>query len=62
MISIISIIILLVVIGFALWLVEQIPMDATIKRIIQGIAILLIVLWVLQALGLFTTGGYLSKY
>ena len=59
--DIISILIFLVVVGFALWLMEQMPLDAQIKRIIQGVAIFLIIIWVLQSLGLFSTGGFLSK-
>ena len=49
--SLISLILALVVIGFALWLLQQIPIDATIKRIIQGIVILFVVIWLLQTLG-----------
>ncbi len=48
----ISLIIVLVFIGVGLYLLELIPMDATIKRIIQVLVILLAVVWVLQALGL----------
>ncbi len=62
MISIISILIVLVVIGFVFWLLEQMPLDGQVKLIIRGVAIFLIILWLLQALGLFTTGGFLSKY
>lgn len=61
MIDILSIIVLLVVVGFGLWLVEQIPMDATVKKIIIGLAIFLIIIWVLQSLGLFASGGILSR-
>lgn len=39
MIGIISILILLVVIGFGMWLLEQVPMDGTVKKIIMGVAI-----------------------
>lgn len=48
-----SLIITLVFLGVGLYLLELIPMDATIKRIIQVLVILLVVLWVLQLLGLF---------
>lgn len=51
MISLISIIVALIVIGFGLWLVEQLPLDATVKKIIVGVAIFLVVIWVLQSLG-----------
>lgn len=48
----INLIITLVFLGVGLYLVELIPMDATIKRVIQILVILLVVLWVLQVLGL----------
>jgi hypothetical protein len=45
-----SLLIALVVVGVALYLLQLIPMDATVKRIIQVLAILLIVLYVLNAI------------
>jgi hypothetical protein len=51
--SLISLVIVLIVVGVLLWLVDTyIPMDATIKRIIQAIVIIAVVLWLLQAFGL----------
>jgi hypothetical protein len=50
---IISLIVTLVFLGVGLYLLELVPMDATIKRVIQVLVILLVVLWVLQSLGLF---------
>lgn len=47
-----TIIITLVVIGVVLYLVNLIPMDATIKRIIYVLAILFIILWLLSQFGL----------
>lgn len=55
--SLIQLIVLLIVVGVALYLITLIPMDATIKRIIQVVAILLVVLWVLDAVGLIPTLG-----
>lgn len=52
MISILSIILLLVFVGFGLWLLEKVPMNGTIKQIIIGLAIFLVILWVLQSVGL----------
>lgn len=52
MIDVLSIIVLLVIIGFGLWLLEQIPMDATVKKVIIGVAIFLVIIWVLQSLGI----------
>lgn len=48
--TILSILIALVVIGFALWLVQQLPLDETVKRVIVGVVIFVIILWVLGAL------------
>jgi hypothetical protein len=48
----IHILIILVVIGVLLWLVNTyIPMDATIKKIINIVAIILVVLWLLSVFG-----------
>lgn len=52
MISLIGIVVVLILIGVALYLVSLIPMDGTIKRIIQVVVIVVIILWLLQALGL----------
>ena len=49
--EILSILIVLVMLGFGLWLLEQIPMQGTVKKVIIGVAIFLIVVWVLQNLG-----------
>ncbi|HUD21980.1 MAG TPA: Thivi_2564 family membrane protein [Acidobacteriaceae bacterium] len=49
--GIIGIIVTLVVIGLALYLIDLIPMDGTIKGIIRGIVVVLVVIWLLQAFG-----------
>lgn len=54
MISIISILVVLVVIGFGLWLLDQMPLDGQIRNIIKGVAIFLVIIWLLQSLGLFS--------
>ena len=52
--SIIGLIITLVVVGVLLWLVEAyVPMDATIKRLLQVVVIICVVIWLLQALGVW---------
>lgn len=43
-----ELLIALVIFGAALYLLELIPMDATIRRVIQVIAIVLIVIWALR--------------
>ncbi len=51
--SLISLVVVLIVVGVLLWLVNQyIPMDDTIKRIINIVVIVAVVLWLLQAFGL----------
>jgi hypothetical protein len=52
--SLIGLVVTLIVVGVLLWLLETyIPMDATIKRIIQVVVIICVVLWLLNAFGLF---------
>jgi hypothetical protein len=48
--DIIHLLIVLVVVGAALYLLQLIPMDATVKRVIQVIAIVLIVIWAIRTL------------
>lgn len=50
----IGLIVTLVVVGVLLYLCELLPMDATIKRIIQVVVILCVVLWLLNSFGLFS--------
>lgn len=50
--SLISIIVALVVVGLILWAVGQIPMDPTVRRILQVVVVVALVLWLLQAFGL----------
>ena len=47
-----NIIIVLIVVGLLLWLVNNyIPMDGKIKSILNGVVVILVVLWLLQAFG-----------
>lgn len=51
--TLIELIVLIVVIGFVLWLVTTIiPMEATIRRVLVAVVALIVVLYVLQAFGL----------
>ncbi len=44
----------LVVIGVVLWLVNRfIPMQASIKSILNGVVVIAVVLWLLNIFGLF---------
>lgn len=55
-----ALLIFLVVLAFIVWLVSQGPFDATIMNIVRGIAILIAILAVLDALGI-THFGILSS-
>jgi hypothetical protein len=51
--DLLHIIIVLVVVGVLLWLVNTyIPMDGKIKSILNGVVVIAVVLWLLQAFGL----------
>jgi hypothetical protein len=44
----------LVVVGILLWLVNRfIPMQGTIKSILNGVVVIAVVLWILNIFGLF---------
>ena len=47
----IQIVIALAVIGLVLWVVQQIPMDPTIARIIRVVIIVIVCIWLLSLLG-----------
>lgn len=48
----ISLLVLLILVGVGLYLIEQIPMDASIRVIIRVVVLLCVVLYVLSAFGL----------
>ena len=53
--SIISLLITLIVIGVVLWLINMIPMQRTIKKIINVIVVICVVIWLLQVFGVIGT-------
>jgi len=55
--SLISVVVALVVVGVLLWAVGLIPMDATIRRILQVVVIIIVVIWLLQVFGLLGSLG-----
>lgn len=51
--SLITLVVLLIIIGVLLWVVNtQIPMDATIKKIINIVVIIVVCLWLLSVFGI----------
>lgn len=56
--SLISVLIVLIVVGVLLWLVNTyIPMQSTIKNILNAVVVIGVVLWLLQAFGLLHSLG-----
>lgn len=52
--SLLSLVVILVLIGVLLWAVNNyIPMDGQIKRILNIVVVVAVVLWLLKAFGLF---------
>jgi hypothetical protein len=52
--AVIQLIEILIVVGVLLWLVNRfIPMQASIKSILNGVVVIAVVLWVLNVFGLF---------
>lgn len=48
--SLITILIALIIFGAVLYIVGLLPIDATVKKIIQVVAIVALVIWLLRAL------------
>lgn len=45
---IITLIITLIIAGLLLWVIDQLPLDATIKRIIHVVVIVAVIIWLLS--------------
>jgi hypothetical protein len=51
--SLISVLITLVIVGVLLWLINTyIPMDGKIKKILNIVVVIIVVLWLLSAFGI----------
>jgi hypothetical protein len=51
--SLLQVAIILIVVGVVLWLVNSyIPMQATIKKILNAVVVIAVVLWLLNVFGL----------
>jgi hypothetical protein len=54
--SLIGLILTLVVVGVLLWLLNNyVPMDGKIKAIVNAVVVIVVVIWVLQAVGLLSS-------
>jgi hypothetical protein len=55
--SIFYILLVVVLVGVLLWFVDAyVPMSPPIKRLLQGLVVLLVIVWLLQAFGILHTG------
>lgn len=56
--SLITIVVVLVVVGLLLWLINNyVPMQGTIKSILNAVVVIVVVIWLLQAFGLLGSLG-----
>lgn len=56
--SLISIVIVLIVVGVLLWLINAyIPMQSTVKSILNAVVIIVLVIWLLQVFGVLGSVG-----
>jgi hypothetical protein len=52
----INVVLVLIVVGVLLWLINRfIPMQGTIKSILNAVVVIAVVLWLLQVFGLFNS-------
>ena len=50
--SLLSIALVIIVVGVLLWLVERfIPMDATIKKLLVAVVVIILIIWLLGVFG-----------
>lgn len=54
--TLIGLIVLLILVGVGLYLIQLIPMDAAMRTIIRVVVILVVILYIIDALGLFNLG------
>lgn len=55
--TLISLIVYLIVIGLLLYIVGLLPIDATIRRVIQIVVLCVVIIWLLESLGLIANLG-----
>jgi hypothetical protein len=56
----INVVVVLIVVGVILWLINRfIPMQGTIKSILNGVVVIAVVLWLLDVFGLFSSFSHI---
>ncbi len=57
--SLITLVIVLIVVGVVLWLINNyIPMQSTIKRILNVVVVIVVIFWLLSAFGIINQFRY----
>jgi hypothetical protein len=55
-----NVVIVLIVVGVLLWLINRfIPMQGTIKSILNAVVVIVVVLWLLNVFGLFSSFAHI---
>ena len=53
---ILTVLIILIVVGVLLWLINTyVPMQRTIKNILNGVVVIIVVIWLLKVFGLLSS-------
>jgi hypothetical protein len=55
----VTIVLTLVVVGVVLWLINLIPMQGTIKGLLNAVVVIFVVIWLLKVFGLW---GYITQF
>jgi hypothetical protein len=59
-VPLIQIVMVLIVVGVVLWLINRfIPMQGTIKSILNAVVVIAVVLWLLNVFGLFSSFSHI---
>jgi hypothetical protein len=59
-VPLIQVVMVLIVVGVLLWLVNRfIPMQGTIKSILNGVVVIAVVIWLLNAFGLLQSFSHI---
>ncbi len=53
----INVVVTLIVIGVVLWLINLIPMQSTIKSILNAVVVIAVILWLLYGFGIINGSG-----
>jgi hypothetical protein len=56
----VNVVLILIVVGVLLWLINRyIPMQGTIKSILNGVVVIAVVLWLLNVFGLLSSFSHI---